>query len=818
MRRKDGVTTGTLLLAVLPLAAAAVCFPRTARGGETDAVRVREILKGIEGASLDEAWNAVDALEAIGTGGVPEMLEALKTGSDTQKLIIGKVLVNLGDAKKAVEIYTYLLGDDKVGGEAKTAACGVVGMTPELFGREEIMDMLRKALYSSDPAVRVAAGDTLLRFGVVNEAVDTLRQMSVRNDGYGEDAALVLAEHGHLNLVERRIYEIWGKPTPNGRRAFMLLRAKSEKTVFPGYDVLREIYENIQNYYVDAEEIEEKKLVTATARGMLSSLDPFSSYLDEDDVKDMEESLGGRYGGIGAYVGMHNGIFTIISPIYEGPAYRAGLRSLDQVLEVGGKDTTKMRFMEVVKNLKGTPGTEIVIKVYRGGWEKPRDFTIVRERITIDSVMHRMLPGGIGYIRLTRFGDTTTTESRDAIKELLRDGAKSFILDLRDNGGGLLDEAAGVADLFIDRGELIVRSEGRPQVSPRRDYRARFRPLAGDKPLVVLVNTGSASASEIVAGAIQDLKRGTLVGETTYGKGSVQTLFPLASTLFKTRVRLTIAKYYLPNGRSIHEKGVEPDITAKPAETMAWKINALVDIEEKVEDYVAKLIKEHPDMVQKLAEFDNHREASYPGLQELLVQIDDRRLDSEDIRKYVRGVLRRRAADLRGSAFVADLEEDRVLRRGVLAMLRILGRDKEELPETYTGLAEEFPEEEEKETAAADKPVSSVDDPGEKPVPDPPAVEKPLEKWTGTREEGAAQEKAEGAGAEILAIGLAVLVLAGVSVGLYAKRTRGARGRLGSALRKILAAESRKAPGSEQTPAEPGGQSPQEETGKGGNE
>jgi carboxyl-terminal processing protease len=690
------------LLASFPCAAAEE-QPAVAVADEKAVSRINDVLAGAKTETLDEAWNAIETLKTIGKPAIPVLSKALDSATAQQKLIIGRALVDLGETKKATEVYTFLLADRNVPPEVRVIACRVVGMTPQLFGKEELMDLLRKALYADDPSVRIAAADTLLRFGKMNEAIAALMRLSSRKDSYGEEAALTLAENGYMAWVEQRLLEIWNKPTPNGRRAFLLL--KSADTSLPGAALLKEVYDDIQSYYVDAEGLDKNKVVTSTARGMVSALDPFSSYLDEDDVKDMEESIGGRYGGIGAYVGTHNGLFTIISPIYDGPAYKVGLRSMDQVLEVGGQDTTKMRFLEVVKNLKGEPGTKIMVKIIRNGWSKPRDYTITREEITIDSVLFKMLPGNIGYMRLTRFGDTTTGESIKAIKQLQQEGAKAYILDLRDNGGGLLNEAVGVGDLLFDAGKLIVYSEGRPNVSARRDYIARTGSAIGDLPLVCLVNTGSASASEIVAGAIQDLKRGLLVGEKTYGKGSVQTIFDLSSTLFKTKVRLTIAKYYLPSGRCIHEKGVEPDIKVTQPEIQPWKIDALVELEAKVEEFVTKIVEEHPDIVEVLSEYDYHELSRYPGLEDFVKSIKDPRIESDDVRKYVRGVLRRKAADIKGKAQVVDVEEDVILRRGIFEALKAMGG--ENIPPEYATLAKEFPPE--KETAAADKTEKAED-------------------------------------------------------------------------------------------------------------
>ncbi|MBI5463248.1 MAG: S41 family peptidase [Gammaproteobacteria bacterium] len=319
-----------------------------------------------------------------------------------------------------------------------------------------------------------------------------------------------------------------------------------------------DVFARIKADYV--EPVEDKVLLENAIRGMLSGLDPHSTYLDQEQFKELQVGTTGEFGGLGIEVGMEDGFVKVISPIDDTPAQRAGVKAGDLIIRLDETPVKGMTLNEAVNRMRGKPGTDIVLTIVREGQEAPLKLTITRDVIKVKSVKQRMLEAGFGYVRISQFQATTADNLIEAIDALKKDMKKDeklrgLVLDLRNNPGGVLNGAVAVSDAFLDKG-LIVYTEGRIA-----DSRLRFNATPDDvisgAPLVVLVNQGSASASEIVAGALQDHKRALIVGERTFGKGSVQTIVPLSND---TAVKLTTARYYTPNGRSIQAEGIVPDI------------------------------------------------------------------------------------------------------------------------------------------------------------------------------------------------------------------------------------------------------------------
>ncbi len=466
------------------------------------------------------------------------------------------------------------------------------------------------------------------------------------------------------------------------------------------FALLKELERNIKLYYVeDGDKIATKSLIDQAAKGMVGSLDPFSSYMTEKETRDFEQSMQGEYAGIGAVVSMDpkDKLLTIIRPIYNGPAYEAGLRSLDKITKVEGVSTFGKTVEELVSKLKGPEGTPVTITVFRKSWDKEREFTLVRRRIHLDSVHYTMLPGKIGYLSLSQFGQTAVREVEDALTDLEQQGMRGLIFDLRANPGGLLSAAVDIADKFLKDNKLIVYSQGRnPHIAPRREFRTRQTSTHPDYPLVVLVNGASASASEIVSGALQDHKRATLVGTTTFGKGSVQQLMRVRTTGGQSTLRLTIAKYYLPSGRSIHrnpetgEGGVHPDVVVEPEEVDACVSDRIQELLEanRIEPYVQKLWSEHQDLMTKLAEYDGLDWKRYPGFEQFYDSLETT-LDRDIVRRLVRNGIRRLAQDKRAKQFAQDFESDVQLQRAIVEMFKKLGEDVASVPE-YEVFADKF--------------------------------------------------------------------------------------------------------------------------------
>jgi carboxyl-terminal processing protease len=323
------------------------------------------------------------------------------------------------------------------------------------------------------------------------------------------------------------------------------------------YEQLRlftEVLSIVQNQYVD--EVPPKDIIYSAIKGTLRGLDPHSSFLDPDSYKDMQVETSGSFGGLGIEITLKDDILTIVSPIEGTPAYRAGLTTGDRIIKIDGLTTKDMQLSDAVKRMRGKPGTKVTISIVREGWTEAKDFDIVREQIRVHSVREHMLPNGVAYIKVRQFQEQTPHDLEVALDKAVKSGAKSLVLDLRNNPGGLLTAAVEVSEKFVDDGKLVVYTEGRVRNQNMR-FTAHGKKPFPKVPIVVLVNQGSASASEIVAGALQDWGRAMVVGTQSFGKGSVQTIIPLSDG---SGLRLTTAKYFTPKGRSIHGKGITPDI------------------------------------------------------------------------------------------------------------------------------------------------------------------------------------------------------------------------------------------------------------------
>lgn len=336
------------------------------------------------------------------------------------------------------------------------------------------------------------------------------------------------------------------------------LSANNEET-YQGLKLFSDVIELVQKNYVD--KVDNQKMIEAAIQGMVRSLDPHSTLLPPDALKELQIDTHGEFTGIGIHVTMRNNLVTVISPIAGTPAYEAGIKAGDKIVKVDG--TTTEDLPDAVKRMRGPKGTSVVITIIRQGEPEPLDFTLVRDVIPIYSVKAELLRPGYGYIWVTNFRENTTSDLVEALKAMETEETplKGLILDLRDNPGGILNQAIEVSDLFLEEGEIlsIKGREGRNT----KVFQAQANDVKRDYPIVVLINGGSASASEIVAGALQDHKRALILGTTSFGKGSVQTVETLRDGY---GLKFTIARYYTPSGRSIQAKGVEPDVEVKNRE------------------------------------------------------------------------------------------------------------------------------------------------------------------------------------------------------------------------------------------------------------
>ncbi len=380
------------------------------------------------------------------------------------------------------------------------------------------------------------------------------------------------------------------------------------------------------------EDVDIKKLIYGGIKGMLQELDPHSAFLDPNDYKEMKESTTGEFGGVGIEITKKDNIITVISPIEDTPAWSAGLKSMDKIIKINDESTAEMELQAAVSKMRGSSGTKVKLTILREGKQKPMEFVIVRKIIKIVSVKSMLLPDDYAYLRISTFNESTVSDLKRALTKLEKEAnnkkLNGILLDLRNNPGGLLDQAVGTSDLFLSKG-IIVSVKGRDKDKKLIEYAKANNLVSEAIPMVVLVNQASASASEIVAGALQDNKRAVILGQKTFGKGSVQTLVELDD---KSAIKYTIALYYTPSGRSIQAKGIEPDVTVLSIDPQVMQDEQMIEEDTKQKYGEAKL-KGH---------FEVNSENNIDEPKSLIDKIYDRaekglskKLKNQDLKKVV---------------------------------------------------------------------------------------------------------------------------------------------------------------------------------------
>lgn len=598
------------------------------------------------------------------------------------------------------------------------------------------------------PRVRIEASLALWKIGsngqrgIAKNVLEQFLQSSDRD--LQQRGALALAEiNTEGGQAWQVLREIRDQPTDAGRRARLFLEREEQRREFEAalsamlkrkgpaattsddYAVLDELRHRIRIQHTRGSDITDEELVEFAAKGMLQGLDPHSVFFTSQEFQRFYFDLNREYGGIGAFVNFdQDGDFSIVRPIYSGPAYEAGLRSGDKILEVDGWETGGHTTEEIIKRLKGRPESEVALKFFRPGFQEAQDITVTRRQISVPAVNWTMVPGDIGYIELINFSANISDELQIALQDLNRKGAKGIVLDVRNNTGGFLTQARDVVEQFIDGKELVVFTKGPNE--PRRSYSTsdRRRKVC-DLPLAVLTNRLSASASEITAGAIQDLKRGKVIGKRSFGKGSVQNLFPLNTSPQEVfddlngdrawqegepyqdrnsngkydpgaHMKLTVAKYYLPSGRCPHREfdkegrivdpnwGVRPDIELELLENKpedAWKNSAVFAILKNgsFREYVKKQIQKNEALFREIAEGDDGDTSRYPEFDEFYTGLDTK-LSKDDVRRWLRYEVRDQISDLRGAVYpgqraLGDAQEDAQLQEAVRVLMKARGED-----------------------------------------------------------------------------------------------------------------------------------------------
>ncbi|MEI6208819.1 MAG: S41 family peptidase [Desulfuromonadales bacterium] len=339
--------------------------------------------------------------------------------------------------------------------------------------------------------------------------------------------------------------------------------AEGKVNDYESIELFTDVMAIVKKSYV--EDVDTKKLIYGAINGMLSSLDPHSSFMPPDTYKEMKIDTRGAFGGLGIEISIKDGVLTVISPIEDTPAFKAGLKPGDQILKIDDKFTKDVNINDAVKRMRGLKGTKVTLTIMREGFDKPKEFPLMRDIIQVKSVRSRLMDGGYGYVRIAQFQEKTDEDLSKALKSMHEQNKgvlKGLVLDMRNDPGGLLDQAVRVSDHFVPEGKMIVYTEGREK-DAKMQFTAKKSVKEPDYPIVILINGGSASASEIVAGALQDHKRAIIMGTQSFGKGSVQTIIPLSDD---SGLRLTTARYYTPKGRSIQAKGITPDIVVERVE------------------------------------------------------------------------------------------------------------------------------------------------------------------------------------------------------------------------------------------------------------
>lgn len=346
-------------------------------------------------------------------------------------------------------------------------------------------------------------------------------------------------------------------PLKEGIEASKIEAPEASETPYRNISVFLQALQLVREHYVDKDKVSYERLMHGAMKGMLQELDPYSIYEEPERYKATMEDTTGKFAGIGVVISMKNDVLEVVAPMEDTPGFKAGIQAGDVIMEIDGKSTRRMSIQDCVNLLKGAPGTSVTLKIYRKSDDSTKDISVERAMISVSSVKGaKIIKDGIGYVRLTQFSAPTAKSLDEALKKLKAQGMKGLVIDLRGNPGGLLTSAIEVCSRFLEKGELVVFTEGR-KPSDRVEYRSIGCEKFPDLPLAILVNGNSASAAEIVSGCLQDHKRAVLVGERTFGKGSVQTVVPLSD---KGAVRFTTAKYYTPSKKVIHGNGVEPDI------------------------------------------------------------------------------------------------------------------------------------------------------------------------------------------------------------------------------------------------------------------
>lgn len=445
--------------------------------------------------------------------------------------------------------------------------------------------------------------------------------------------------------------------------------------------ILRELMADAAALHPDEDRVKVDKLLEAAAGGITEYLDKFSVMWDKEEYRKFQEMSQGKFVGIGVFIHKDDEGFIIVSPIFGSPAYNAGLKARDRIITVNGEEVKDLDVDMLRQRITGEKGTAVKIGIMRKGWEELRVFDIKRGLITLPLVLYKMLPGDVGYLRLLQFAPESPAQMQAALDDLNKQGMKALVLDLRNNPGGMLQAALEIASMFLPKGVVVTSVKGRkanPQ-SNRVFHTDRTTRRQGDYPIIVMINGASASASEMLTGALRDHKRATALGQRTFGKGCGQNVFPLVSSKGERFVKLTVFKYYLPGGECIHEVGITPLIEMPVKELEEWQSLELEKIPPDIQEkYIQKHFDADRELFEKLAERDGFDEKRYPGFEQFYESLDTK-LDKDIARRLLRNRVRAEISNRTSKPFSCDLQEDTELQRAVYELLGKLEEDPSEV-------------------------------------------------------------------------------------------------------------------------------------------
>jgi C-terminal peptidase prc len=721
------------------LAVAAALSNGFLAGGD-DEERIDAILAQAEKQGVTAVYERARDLRQLGTKIAPGLKAKVKAASPVGKLTLGRALIELGEIDDARDAVLAVAQDEKLDGDTRRSAIQIAGIS-DFAGDDAIAKFLRSDLdHELDPSVKLAVAKSLYKVSTsdrVRSEAELAKWLDSDRQDLRVQGALALAEIGSLEKAKPVLVEIQRDPTPEGRLASAWLQVDKQNRMLdslhreraakpkvagqfsPDLDLLQEVLDLALSRHIKGKDFEapamREELLEAAARGLLERLDPHSTFFTSEQQEKWNLDLRRDYGGIGAYVEQQGEekIFTITRPIYSGPAYEAGLRSRDQILKVDGWDTTGVNEInDIIARLKGPAGSTVKVTVFRRGWTETRDFTLERQKIIIPSVSSEMFPGNIGYVEITTFAQETADETANALRELQARGMKGLVIDLRNNTGGFLTSAVQIVALFCGPNKLVVKTVGPTKDDNKVYFTPRTDPCFDDKdklPVAVLVNEVSASASEITTGCLKDYQRATIVGDHTYGKGSVQTPMydlqtrhgepfsdqngngmwdkgePFVDTNGNGKwdigpfLKITTGRYFLPDGSTPDREydkdgrlltqeidgkkyikgGIHPDVLVDLREPDLWKEHEFAKILDKSKDkrrgtvfheYLDTYYEANRDRMIQLAEGDGHDVTKYPEFDKFFESLDTK-LSKEDVRLYLRFYLRERVCDDRHKTF-----------------------------------------------------------------------------------------------------------------------------------------------------------------------